>query len=30
MMKRDLNLSLTQVNDYLASYIKYIDVKIKN
>lgn len=30
MMKRDLDLSLTKVNDYLASYIKYIDVKIKN
>jgi len=29
-MKRAHDLSLTQVNHYLASYIEYINVKIKN
>ena len=30
LIKRAHDLSLTQVNNYLASYIEYLDVKIKN
>jgi len=29
-MKRAHDLSLTKVNNYLASYIEYLNIKIKN